>query len=173
MPAATSLVHRAERLKYKVHPATKQLDGRMQPQVLPSSLTVTPVFMASSHTAKTLAMPSSSTLPYATKQLHDTLITSRTQPFTRQLNTSPPAKQLDGKEPKTPQQSLLHSNCNVPTHAGRHERSIAPDHQAAGRPQGKRPRTLKMLAHDTDRTRPLAYAHDVLPDRTRLFTPDS
>ena len=93
-----------------VHPATKQLDGRMQPQTLPSSLTVRPVYMASSHTTKTLAMPSKSTLPYATKQLDDTLINSRTQPFTRQLNTSPPAKRLDGStwfkswqlKPKTP-----------------------------------------------------------------------
>ena len=34
------------------------------------------------HTAKTLAMPSSSTLHYATKQLDDTLIINRTQPFT-------------------------------------------------------------------------------------------
>ena len=46
----------------KVHPATKQLDDRMQPQTLPSNLTVRPVFMASSHITKTSAMPSSSTL---------------------------------------------------------------------------------------------------------------
>ena len=93
----------------KVHPATKQLVGRMQPQTLPSSLTVRPVFMASSHTTKTPAMPSNSTLHYAAKQLDDTVISNRTQPFARQLNTSPPAKQLDGStwfkswqlEPKT------------------------------------------------------------------------
>ena len=46
----------------KVHLATKQLDDRMQPQTLPSNLTVRPVFMASSHITKTSAMPSSSTL---------------------------------------------------------------------------------------------------------------
>ena len=79
-----------------VHPATKQLDGRMQTQALPSSLTVVPVFMASGHTTKTSAMPSSLTLHYAAKQLDDTAINNRTQPLDRQLNTSPPAKQLDG-----------------------------------------------------------------------------
>ena len=79
-----------------VHPATKQLDGRMQPHVLPNSLTVTPRVHGLEHTAKTLATPSSSTLPYATKQLDDTVNNNRTQPLIRQLNTSPPAKQLDG-----------------------------------------------------------------------------
>ena len=64
----------------------------MQPQTLPSSLSVRPVFMASSHTTKTLAMPSNSTLHYAAKQLDDTVINKRTQPFTQQLNTSPPAR---------------------------------------------------------------------------------
>ena len=66
----------------KVHPATKQLDGRTQPQTLPSSLTVRPVIMASSHTTTTSAMPSNSTLHYAAKQLDDTVINKRTQPFT-------------------------------------------------------------------------------------------
>ena len=54
------------------------------------------MFLASSHTTKTSAMPSSSTLHYAAKQLDDTVINKRTQPFTQQLNISPPAKQLDG-----------------------------------------------------------------------------
>ena len=114
-----------------MHPATKQLDGRMQIQALPSSLTVVPVFMASGHTTKTSAMPSSSTLHYAAKQLDDTVINNRTQPLDRQLNTSPPAKQLDGNswfkswQLTPPQQSLLRSNCNMPTHAGRHVRTIA------------------------------------------------
>ena len=144
----------------KVHPATKQLDGRMQPQTLPSSLTVRPVFMASSHTTKTSAMPSNSTLHYAAKQLDDTVINKRTQPFTQQLNTSPPAKQLDGStwfkswqlEPKTPQQSLLHSNCSVPTHAGRHERNCTRLPSSRTVP-GQTSKTLKMSAHDTSRTR--------------------
>ena len=39
-----------------MHPAAKQLDGRMQTQVLPSSLTVMPVFMASNYTTKTSAI---------------------------------------------------------------------------------------------------------------------
>ena len=90
----------------KLHPATKQLDGRMQPQVLPSSLTIVPVYMASGHPAKTLAMPSSSTLPYAAKQLDDTSINSRTQSFTQQLNASSPQP-----EPKTKQSH--HSNCQL------------------------------------------------------------
>ena len=74
-------------------PATKQVDGRMQPQVLPSSLTVTPRVHGLEHTAKTLAMPSSSTLHYAIRQLDDTVINSHTQPFTQQLNASPAARQ--------------------------------------------------------------------------------
>ena len=112
-----------------MHPATKQLDGRMQPQTLPSSLTVRPVFMASSHTTKTSAMPSNSTLHYAAKQLDD-----------RQL------------EPKTPQQSLLHSNCIVPTHAGRHERNCSRLPSSRTVPE-QTSRTLKMSAHGTSRTR--------------------
>ena len=94
---------RSESQPPKLHPATKQLDGRMQPQALPSSLTVVPVFMASGHPANTSAMPSNSTLPYAAKQLDDTSINSRTQSFTRQLNASSLQP-----EPKTKQS--LHSN---------------------------------------------------------------
>ena len=97
-----------------VHPATKQLHGRMQPQALPSSLTVMPVFMASGHTTKTSAMPSNSTLHYAAKQLDDTVINNRTQPFTRQLDTSPPAKQLDGSSWfKSWQQTLPNNHCSA------------------------------------------------------------
>ena len=87
--------------------------------------------MASGHTTMTSAMPSSSTLHYAAKQLDDTVINNRTQPLDRQLNTSPPAKQLDeiswfkSWQLTPPQQSLLRSNCNMPTHAGRHVRTIA------------------------------------------------
>ena len=76
-----------------VHPATKQLDGRMQTQALPSSLTVVPVFRASGHTTKTSAMPSSSTLHYAAKQLDDTVTNKRTQPHDRQLHISPRGNQ--------------------------------------------------------------------------------
>ena len=47
-----------------MHPATKQLDGQMQPTSLPSSLTGTPNVL--------------STPPYATKQLDDTVIKSHT-----------------------------------------------------------------------------------------------
>ena len=71
-----------------VHPATKQLDGRKQTQALPSSLTVVPVFRASGHTIKTSAMPSSSTLHYAAKQLDDTVTNKRSQPHDRQLHIS-------------------------------------------------------------------------------------
>ena len=69
------------------------------------------MFPAPSHTAKTLALPSSSTLPYATKQLDDTVSNSRTQPLDLTAEyLNPPAKQLDGStwfkpwqlEPKTP-----------------------------------------------------------------------
>ena len=124
------------------------------------------MFLASSHTTKTLAMPSKSTLPYATKQLDDTVINSRTQPFTRQLNTSPPAKRLDGStwfkswqlEPKTPS-----NHCSTATAACQHmqvdtnERLLRlPSSRTS---PGQTSRTLKTLAHDTNRTRPLAFAH--------------
>ena len=85
--------------------------------------------MASSLTTKTSAMPSNSTLHYAAKQLDD-----------RQL------------EPKTPQQSLLHSNCIVPTHAGRHERNCSRLPSSRTVPE-QTSRTLKMSAHGTSRTR--------------------
>ena len=144
----------------KVHPATKQLDGRKQPQTRP-------VFMASSHTTKTSAMPSNLTLHYAAKQLDDTVINKRTQPFTQQLNTSPPAKQLDGStwfkswqlEPKTRQQSLLHSSCSVPTHAGRHDRNCSRLPTSRTVP-GQTSRTLKMSAHDTSCTRHSPQTHE-------------
>ena len=125
-----------------MHPATKQLDGRMQIQALPSSLTVVPVFMASGHTTKTSAMPSSSTLHYAAKQLDDTLINSRTQPFTRQLNTSPPAKQLDEISWfKSWQLTPLNNHCSAATATCQHMQVdtyelLQTDRHAAGRPQG-------------------------------------
>ena len=60
-------------------------------------------------------MPSNSTLHYAAKQLDD-----------RQL------------EPKTPQQSMLHSNC-IGQHMQVDTNEIALDYQAAARSQSKRP----------------------------------
>ena len=127
-----------------MHPAIKQLDGRKQTQTLPSSLTVVPMLMASSHPAKTSAMPSSSTLPYAALQLDDTVSNIRTQPLDRQLNTSPPAKQLDGNswfkswQLTPPQQSLFQSNCNMPTHAGQHVRTSATRPPCSRTPPGQR-----------------------------------
>ena len=55
-------------------------------------------------------MPSSSTLPYAAKQLDDTSINSRTQPFTRQLNASSPSQ-----SPKPSNRTTATANSMPPT----------------------------------------------------------
>ena len=112
-------------------------------------------FMASGHITKTTAMPSSSTLHYAAKQLDDTVINNRTQPL-KQLNTSPPAKQLDGNswfkswQLTSPPLPPLNNHCSAATATCQHMQVdtyelLQTDRHAAGHPQGNFP-TPKMNA---------------------------
>ena len=70
------------------------------------------------------------------------MINNRTQPLDRQLNTSPPAKQLDGNSWfKSWQLTPLNNHCSGTTATCQHMQVdtyelLQTDHHAAGHPQG-------------------------------------
>ena len=85
----------ANRQANNVHPATKQLDGQMQPTSQPSSLTGTPNVLS----------------PYATKQLDDTVITSHTAAQPTAETPPPSSLTVRGSRPAPAKQ--LDRNANV------------------------------------------------------------
>ena len=135
-----------------MHPATKQLDGQMQPTSLPSSLTGTPNVL--------------STPPYATKQLDDTVITSHTAAQPTAETPPPSSLTVRGSSPAAKTRvDCNHWSQQLPAHESPCQTVTKAYHVHAPSKQSQNPGNVHQIAHgffpqthERDRSLTLHYA---------------